>query len=126
MIRFVILTLSVLLASVAHAQMSNPLTPGIPCYLCIESKPATTWQHPAPTYNYSNNYGADFYVPRQDERTSPDRVPSQSRYRHKLNKTKPARPRAYDMWYPTLELQMQFDTLETLRDIEWNQRQYDQ
>lgn len=52
-------------AGVSHAQF--PELPSFPGFQDLGAPaPAPSpprWTHPAPTYDYSNNYGADFYAP---------------------------------------------------------------
>ena len=68
---FVLLILSVCLVTPAVAQF--PELPPLPTFGDLGTAPPAPatprWTHPAPTYNSSNNYGADFYAPSFREQT---------------------------------------------------------
>jgi len=92
------------LTSVAVAQMSNPLTPGVPCYLCVEPTPMPSYTPPAPRGNTWQQY-----APTYDNGPGPV---TRGGNRHALNDRMfrdPALSRGAEYMWPTPELQMQHE-----------------
>lgn len=87
----VLLILSVFLVTPAVAQFPElPTFPTFDNLGAVPPAPSTPrWTHPAPSYNSSNNYGADFYTPSFQERTY---TPPPPQYNHSLNNYAPAMP----------------------------------
>ena len=86
----------------AQAQQPNPLTPGVPCYLCVESAPTPRYTPPTPRQNTWQQY-----VPDYDN--SPGPVTRDMPRQSLQGRTPPPVTSGSADMYPTLELQLQAD-----------------
>ena len=111
MIRVLLFTLTVLvLASMAHAQLPTLTNPDPPCWMCIESPPASTFSE--------RHYQRQQRTPSYNAPTLPsyDRgyTPGQNRYNQSLNDRAyrdPGMSSGAEYWWPTPQQQMQSDSL---------------